>query len=287
MSDLADKKITQSEIDAVNVKSVQGSRLRGTVQENKNVFDRLAEFISARINEILDVLTLEGASNISFEEVQGLVATTVQDAIEEVFDDLETHIGDKNNPHETTAAQVSEDVYGNVQAAVLAILGDIAAEEHNRVWHDDLLRDDIVAVSDNLTAHKGDFDNPHRVTSDQIKSVLFGTVEKGLSELASRILAEAEARAAGDAKLTEAIEDEAEARVSADIGERRARLAEEAARKAQDKFLLESLTDMRKDLEAFMCSFGVRTWQDVLNDFPTWQDVLGADTWLKVQMKAL
>ena len=59
------KKINQTEIANLNVKSVPGSRLKGTVQENKNVFDRLVEFVAKRINEILDILSTDGAANIS------------------------------------------------------------------------------------------------------------------------------------------------------------------------------------------------------------------------------
>lgn len=62
---LRDKKITDAEINTRNVKSVQGSRLRGTVQENKNVFDKLVEFVCGRLNEVIEEITNgDGASDI-------------------------------------------------------------------------------------------------------------------------------------------------------------------------------------------------------------------------------
>jgi hypothetical protein len=167
------------------------------------------------------------ADMIAFEEIEGLVATTVQAAIAEVFGNLETHIGDKDNPHDVTAAQVTESAYGNVQAAVSAILFAIAAETHDRIWNDDLLRDKIAAVLADLIDHKNNYSNPHKVTSDQVGSALLGTVETGLTELVSRIASEALARSEADAAETEArteadglitqrIENETDARASAD-----------------------------------------------------------------------
>jgi hypothetical protein len=225
VSDLSDKKITKNEINAVNVKSVQGSRLHGTVAENKNVFDRLAEFIAGRINDILDVLTLEGAANISLEEIEGLVATTVQDAIAEVFADLEAHIEDYNNPHKVTAEQVREDMYGNVQNAVNGLFQKITAEE--------------------------------------------------------------QARISGDGLLKKALEIETGARTEEDAKLHGELAAEESERKAHDKTYAGDIAGLRADLDAFMGMFSARTWGDVLNDFPTWQDVLNAGTWLKVYLKGV
>lgn len=51
---IIDYKITDAEIQANNVKSVSGDKLTGTVSENKNVFDKLPEFIAARFNSLID-----------------------------------------------------------------------------------------------------------------------------------------------------------------------------------------------------------------------------------------
>ena len=47
-------KITQAEIDANNVKSVVGNTLTGTVTQNKNVFDKLIEFLCGKFNTFVD-----------------------------------------------------------------------------------------------------------------------------------------------------------------------------------------------------------------------------------------
>lgn len=51
---ITDQKITAAEKSQYNVKSIQGSRLKGTVSENKNVFDKLVEFFIDRYNALID-----------------------------------------------------------------------------------------------------------------------------------------------------------------------------------------------------------------------------------------
>ena len=57
---LIDKKITDTERNNVYVKSTTGNTLTGTVEENKNVFDKYPEFIRVRFNELIDILTSLG-----------------------------------------------------------------------------------------------------------------------------------------------------------------------------------------------------------------------------------
>ena len=57
---LIDKKITDAERNNVYVKSTTGNTLTGTVEENKNVFDKYPEFIRVRFNELIDLLTSLG-----------------------------------------------------------------------------------------------------------------------------------------------------------------------------------------------------------------------------------
>jgi hypothetical protein len=61
---LINQRITPEEINAVNVKSVAGSRLRGTVPENKHVFDKLPEFIAEHINGLIQSIIEEGADGL-------------------------------------------------------------------------------------------------------------------------------------------------------------------------------------------------------------------------------
>lgn len=50
---------------------------------------------------------IAGTTNITYDPtISGLAAVTVKEAIDEVDDDLDTHIADVANPHETTKAQV-------------------------------------------------------------------------------------------------------------------------------------------------------------------------------------
>ena len=54
---ITDQKITAAEKSQYNVKSIQGSRLKGTVSENKNVFDKLVEFFIGRYNALIDEIS--------------------------------------------------------------------------------------------------------------------------------------------------------------------------------------------------------------------------------------
>lgn len=72
-----DQRITAGEIASRNVKSVSGSKLTGTVTENKNVFDKLVEFVSDKHNGLIDVMTnttkgTSGAENIYSAAISGL-----------------------------------------------------------------------------------------------------------------------------------------------------------------------------------------------------------------------
>ena len=53
---LIDNKILESERNAVYVKSTEGPRLTGTVEQNKDVFDRFPQLIMRKYNELIDVL---------------------------------------------------------------------------------------------------------------------------------------------------------------------------------------------------------------------------------------
>ena len=51
---ITDKKITDTERNQSYVKSTSGNRLSGTVEENKNVFDRFPELIRTKFNALVD-----------------------------------------------------------------------------------------------------------------------------------------------------------------------------------------------------------------------------------------
>lgn len=53
-------KVTATEIAENNIKSNSGNRLTGTVEENKNAFDKLGELIAKRHNDLIDALIALG-----------------------------------------------------------------------------------------------------------------------------------------------------------------------------------------------------------------------------------
>lgn len=62
---LIDKKILESERNSVYVKSTDGDRLAGTVESNKNVFDKYPELIRSKYNELIDLLIASGFDSTS------------------------------------------------------------------------------------------------------------------------------------------------------------------------------------------------------------------------------
>ena len=61
---ITDHKITDSERNQYYVKSTVGSRLLGTVEQNKNVFDRFPELIRTKFNLLIDYLSNIGIDSI-------------------------------------------------------------------------------------------------------------------------------------------------------------------------------------------------------------------------------
>lgn len=86
--------------------------------------------------------------------------------------DLDNHIADTLNPHNTTAAQVGADPVGTAAAAVSA--HESALDPHPQYLTQteaDGLYDalgDAAAVQSNLTAHESNTSNPHSVTKTQV-----------------------------------------------------------------------------------------------------------------------
>ena len=107
------EKIKDSEINELNVKSTQGSRLTGTVAENKNVFDKFPELIAQKINAIIDSLSgsggVSGADNISVGTIEGITGTTVQ-AVLEAFKRLLDDTYNKSDVDMKLVEKASQDV---------------------------------------------------------------------------------------------------------------------------------------------------------------------------------
>ena len=86
---LSDNKITNSEKNSVSVKSVQGSRLKGTVQENKNVFDKLGELLASKLNGLIDAIEssddgASGAASMGVTGITGFDGDNVQTVLENI-----------------------------------------------------------------------------------------------------------------------------------------------------------------------------------------------------------
>ena len=95
---LIDKKILESERNAVYVKSTEGSRLTGTVEQNKNVFDKYPELIKEKFNALVDMLISLGldtvvedlADRYTISQTDELVETETNTLVEDVSIDLTT-----------------------------------------------------------------------------------------------------------------------------------------------------------------------------------------------------
>jgi len=142
---IAGQKITEDEIRLINVKSTPGSRLHGTVQENKNVFDKLPEFIAGKINGLITAVINEGAGEILIKNKDGKLVP------------LGEIIG---NPDDMTVTVGGSEI--TVQAFIDKLVGDFNAERdsdrvttlnglHNKVAIADAGNDSIHIETDPAT----------------------------------------------------------------------------------------------------------------------------------------
>lgn len=89
---LSDKKILQSERNAVYVKSNQGRRLTGTVEQNKDAFDKFPQLLMDKYNALIDLLTSLGLDSIATDlesrytktETDAKISTETNDLIETI-----------------------------------------------------------------------------------------------------------------------------------------------------------------------------------------------------------
>lgn len=79
---LTEKKILESERNQIYVKSTPGSRLTGTVSENKNVFDKFPQLIMNKYNELIDLLIAYGLDTISEDITNRYTKKQVDDLID-------------------------------------------------------------------------------------------------------------------------------------------------------------------------------------------------------------
>lgn len=95
---LVEKKVLESERNSVYVKSTEGDRLVGTVENNKNVFDKYPELIRTKYNELIDLLISMGLDSVAKDlsdrytkdETRGLVEAETRALVEDINIDLAT-----------------------------------------------------------------------------------------------------------------------------------------------------------------------------------------------------
>lgn len=183
-----------------------------TAAELKVIFDgRTDKEVKASINGIIDELTSNDAasqiktksgesiekvldSKVSKEEGKGL---STNDYTDEEKGALNSHISDKENPHGIIASQVMSDsgetVEGRLtksESEILALdekigtvdtkLSETKAELNSDIMSLDL---EIDGVSDAVSAHADNKENPHGVTAAQVSLTSGESVEDKISEI--------------------------------------------------------------------------------------------------------
>lgn len=97
---LVDKKILESERNQVYVKSNEGVRLNGSVEENKDAFDKFPQLIMNKYNELIDLLIASGLDTVADDflnrytktETDSLVETETSTLVADIGVDLATGI---------------------------------------------------------------------------------------------------------------------------------------------------------------------------------------------------
>ena len=129
-------KITDKEIEALNVKSAKDTYNATNVQENKNIFDRLPEHIAAKLNLLVDeIIKLQGEV-VSGDDVtqminQRIIDLNTGDMAKSVYDsnnsgvvDNSERLGGFGAEHFATAAQMA----GFTQSISAMVVADTLPE---------------------------------------------------------------------------------------------------------------------------------------------------------------
>lgn len=89
---LVDKKVLESERNQVYVKSTQGTRLTGTVEQNKDVFDKFPQLIMQKYNELIDLLTSLQLDNIVTDLSNRYTKSETDELVEAETEDLVANV---------------------------------------------------------------------------------------------------------------------------------------------------------------------------------------------------
>ena len=118
-------KITQAEIDANNVKSVVGNTLTGTVTQNKNVFDKLIEFLCGKFNTFVDYVEANMLTSSIVGNLIDLDTTYKENtvgAINEVLGDV-GDVSTLNTAYKTNTVGAINEVNGKLNKYLVATAG--------------------------------------------------------------------------------------------------------------------------------------------------------------------
>lgn len=89
---LINTKILETERNAVYVKSVAGNRLTGTVQQNKDVFDKFPQLVMTKYNNLIDLLISLGIDSIETSLSDRYTKTEANTKITEETNDLVANV---------------------------------------------------------------------------------------------------------------------------------------------------------------------------------------------------
>ena len=122
----SDNRITDAQIAASGVQS-QPNKLAGTAAENKAVFDALVEnVVKAALNGLIDeLLGSTAAAQLGIAAIPGYSAGTVQAALEEITQAMETIVSQGVGPNSVYTAAIQDDAVTGAKIPD----GEIAAEK--------------------------------------------------------------------------------------------------------------------------------------------------------------
>jgi hypothetical protein len=132
----------------------------------------LVEQISENTQAIIDETTIRTAAVIDLEaRISGLEENTIS------TEELKHHLDNKANPHNVTAAQVGLGHVSNLPMDQIPTVGSINYITSGAVSKVE------TTLTNNITDHKNDNDNPHNITATQVG---LGLVEnKSMDEVPS------------------------------------------------------------------------------------------------------
>ncbi|MBQ4062173.1 MAG: hypothetical protein IJD14_04895 [Christensenellaceae bacterium] len=154
MGAFTDKKLTNTDFEGKNIKSISGNTVVGKAEELKALFDRPAqEVVAQRLNQLLDLLeSSEAAENIGIEPLHENTGTTLRAQL--LY--LESIIG------EMTLGQIMN---GSITDAKLSD-ADNAIKARVQAIYNDL--ENVKGTTSGSAAHLLDSNNPHNVTAEQV-----------------------------------------------------------------------------------------------------------------------